>query len=655
MSKFTKSKFLMLSIFVMFSLLLEITMFCFLKETIIPKYILMNVSTLILFGLITFLFPSQKASVIYLSTILFIQMLLNLTNCIMYDTCGDIFSVIYFKLLKEAARVFEFSFFSISQVLIFTLIYGIYIALNVTLLKKKIYINDFKDKFSIVLKKQLKFIVSLLFVSTTIYASQILIIKSKDKEDVFGDNYLYTSLSLKTESLKNFGTWGYYVKEFKNVFFSSNTPTSEQISEVNEYLSQGKNLTTDYTGVMKDKNIIMIMMESTQWFAIDEYLTPNLYKLANEGIEFTNHYSKNKTNISEMIGITGSYPIGSTLQLNKINYDFTNSILNYLDDSYVKTYVHPNTGTFYSREKLMPMLGFENMYFYDDLFDDELYSWGDFVLDSETMEKALQYLVPSDTEHFYSYITTLSTHGPYNKSEKNIKKLTELGYFSKINEAIENDKWENPLKDTKVSESFIYYKAMAMDLDKSIGMLIDYLNNKDLLDDTMLVLYGDHNAYYDDISYLMYDSVGGEYYKPYIFKTPLIIYNKELVDIYKENNNIYTENGVNITKFVSTYNIVPTLLDLLGVKYNSNLYLGTSVFDENDYDTQNVFFSLQGGIFNDLIYTINGNDLVYTELEDYDDELSTFRVASKFILNKIKYIEQIYNYNMFNKININIQ
>lgn len=654
MSKFTKSKFLMLGIFVMFSLLLEITMFCFLKEMIIPKYILMNISTLLLLGLIIFFFPSQKASVVYLSVILFIQMALNLTNCIMYDTCGDIFSVIYFKLLREAARVFEFSFFSISQVLVFLLIYGLYIALNVVLLKKKVYSENCKEKYSLILKKQIKFIASILVVSTVIYASQILIIKSKDKEDVFGDNYLYTSLSLKTESLKNFGTWGYYAKEFKNVFFSSNIPSDEQIKQVNEYLKNGENLTTIYNGTMKDKNVIMIMMESTQWFAIDEYLTPNLYKLANDGIEFTNHYSKNKTNISEMIGITGSYPISSTLQLNKINYNFTNSILNYLDDSYVKTYVHPNTGTFYSREKLMPMLGFENIYFYNDLFDDELYSWGDFVLDSETMEKALEYLVPSDAEHFYSYITTLSTHGPYNSSEKNKTKLIELGYFDKINEALKNGKWENPLENSKVSYSFIYYKAMAMDLDKAIGMLIDYLNDKNLLDDTLLVLYGDHNAYYDDISYLMYDAIGGEYYKPYIFRTPLIIYNKELVNIYKQTNNIQSDGGVNITKFVSTYNIVPTLLDLLGKEYNSNLYLGTSAFDDRDYDLKNVFFSLQGGIFNDVIYTINGNDLVYTELENYDDALEKYHIAAKYILNKIKYIEQIYNYNMFEKINLNL-
>ena len=271
------------------------------------------------------------------------------------------------------------------------------------------------------------------------------------------------------------------------------------------------------------------------------------------------------------------------------------------------------------------------------------------------MERALSYLVPDDGNKFYSYITTLSTHGPYNENKKNIRKLKEKGYFKKIDDAIENGLWTNPLGGTSIESSFRYYKAMAMDLDASIGMLIERLENKGLMDDTIIVLYGDHNAYYDDISYRIYDSVGGEYYKPYIFKTPLIISNKELTDTYKEKNNIKEEDSAHIEKFVSTYNIVPTLLDLLGYEYNSNFYLGTSVFNEEKYDETNIFFSLQGGIFNDKIYTINGYDLVYTELKDYQKELETARGASELILKKIKYIEYIYNYNMFDYIEVKLE
>ena len=357
-----------------------------------------------------------------------------------------------------------------------------------------------------------------------------------------------------------------------------------------------------------------------------------------------------------MIGITGSYPITNTLDPEDVTYGFTNSILNYLGDDYKTTYIHPNTYEYYTRGELMPQLGFDNMYFFEELYADEkLYSWGDFSIDSETVERALPYIVPDDGSKFYSYFTTLSTHGPYNESSKNSKKLKERGYFDKIDYAIENGIWSNPLEGTDAEDSFIYYKAMAMDLDAGIGMIIEKLKNNNLFDDTIIVLYGDHNAYYDDISYLIYNSVGGQYYKPYIFKTPLIISNSKLTEAYKEKNNISDEDSAHIEKFVSTYNIVPTLLDLLGFEFNSNLYLGTSAFMEENYHLDNIFFSLQGGNFNDKIYTINGQDLVYTELEEYEDELKDARIASEKILKKLKYIDYIYNYNMFDQIKIELE
>ena len=655
MQKILKNKLMMIGIFLCFSLILEILMFLFVKEGVIPQYILLNICILVLLGAITFLIPSNKMSLIYLSVVMTIQCVSNIANCVMYDNCGDVFSILYFKLFKEAARVFEFSFFSVGSVLIFIVVLIGYILLNVFFIKKGVieetdnYIN-----YWVYFKTQIACLLVILVVFTSTLFFQTSYISSKDKEDVFGDGYLWSSLNLKVEGLKSFGTWGYYVKEAQKVFFSSSSASEGIVKEVNQYLSEGEYKKSDYFGLMKGKNIITIMMESHQWFAVDEYLTPNIYNLAKNGLTFSNHYSKNKTNVSEMIGITGSYPVTNVLNTKNKEYNFVNSIISYLPDDYNTTYVHPNTGKFYNRDSLLPQLGFDNVYFFDDLYSgDELWDWGDFSFDSETMERALPYLI-SSTEKFYSFFTTLSMHGPYGKSEKNTTLLEEKGYLEKINYAIENDLWRNPFANTDVEDSFIYYKAMAMDLDIAIGMLLEELKNKNLLDETIIVLYGDHNAYYDDLSYLYYDANGGEYYKPYIFKTPLIISNSQLVEEYKDKNDISDEESVNIEKFVSTYNIVPTLLDLMGYEHNSNLYLATSVFIEENYELYNVFFSLQGGIFNDLIYTINGYDLVYTELEYYEDELEKIRESSKNILTKLKYMDYIYNYNMFDLIEIEL-
>ncbi len=656
MREIFKNKFIMIGIFMLFSILLEVIMFIYIRVGIFPVYILFNISALALLSSIIFLIPSNKASLIYLSIILFIQGVFNLGNCIMYENCGDVFSMLYFKLFGEAIRVFEFDFFNIGRILLFVGIYIGYILLNVFFIKKEIFTKLEKTTYSEYLKKTIISFISIVLVFSITYSLQIAYINNDDEENVFSSSYLWSSLNLKVDGLRNFGTWGYYTREMQKLFFAPTTVEDKTIKEVNKYLSEGEYKKSEYFGLLKDNNVITIMMESFQWFAVDEYLTPNIYNLAKNNVTFSNHHSKNKTNVSEMFGITGSYPISNTLYPQSKQYDFTNSIIKYLDNEYSTTYVHPNTFKYYNRGALMPQLGFENTYFFEELYpEEELYSWGEFSLDSETMERALQYIVPDNEEKFYSFFTTLSTHGPYNNNSSNYQKLIEKGYIEKIEYAIENGLWENPLEDTAVSENFKYYKAMAMDLDAAIGMMIDKLEEQNLMDNTVIVLYGDHNAYYNEISYLIYDAVGGEYYKPYIFKTPLIICNEKLTQEYKKNNNINDQDSVNIEKFVSPYNIVPTLLDLLGHEFNSNLYLGDSVFIEENFEENNIFFSLQGGIFNDKIYTINGHDLVYTELEDYEEELELVRKASEKMLTKIKYIEYIYNYNMFNDLIIKLE
>ena len=45
------------------------------------------------------------------------------------------------------------------------------------------------------------------------------------------------------------------------------------------------------TGIFKDKNLILIMVEAFDMIAINEKLTPTLYKLSTEGLNFDNYYT----------------------------------------------------------------------------------------------------------------------------------------------------------------------------------------------------------------------------------------------------------------------------------------------------------------------------------------------------------------------------
>ena len=104
------------------------------------------------------------------------------------------------------------------------------------------------------------------------------------------------------------------------------------------------------------------MGETLQDFVIDKELTPNLYKLKYEGINFTRNYSVNKTNMSEMIGITGTY-----YSFYDETYDVDFAIPNILDGKYKTTYVHDNNNTFYSRGKLMQYFGFDYAYYQNNI------------------------------------------------------------------------------------------------------------------------------------------------------------------------------------------------------------------------------------------------------------------------------------------------
>lgn len=97
------------------------------------------------------------------------------------------------------------------------------------------------------------------------------------------------------------------------------------------------------------------MVESFEKFAVNEYLTPNLYRLVEEGLFFPNNYSENRTNYSESIGIIGHYPSLGFSPDNYI-YDFSETSLpKILGDnySYRTSYFHDNVGSFYGRNNLL--------------------------------------------------------------------------------------------------------------------------------------------------------------------------------------------------------------------------------------------------------------------------------------------------------------
>ena len=159
-----------------------------------------------------------------------------------------------------------------------------------------------------------------------------------------------------------------------------------------------------------------------------------------------------------------------------------------------------------------------------------------------------------------------------------------------------------------------------------------------------------------------------------LYRVPCMIYDTKLV-------NAVTSNGTNDSarfnnKFSSSCDIVPTLLDILGIKYYENMYYGHSVFSNTPtiiysrgygywLDTYSYFLNInhfvwmnldkirEDGFIDDMKAYLDLNNIEYKNKSEYsDDELKSLyikyidAVASELVEN-IRYITQMYKNNLF--------
>ena len=620
MKSILKEKLILISTFIIFYLLVEITTFIWVDFSFLPKDILIDLVLAFALSSVVFLIKSRKWSIFYISFIYFLVIMLFFVNATMYSVYYDLFTLQQLQLIGEAASVINADLLSVPTILI-TVGYMIVFVLTMIFLNKYIKKHSYKvEKYY--KKASLSFMVSILLVFG------FFMINTANINTYVSDNNVTT---YKRASLEQYGMIGYYAKELEDMF--GNYPTDQTL------IPYVESLPTDYYGLMEGKNVITILLESIQPFAINEGLTPNLYMLADEGLYFENSYSENKTNVSELISITGNYP-SITINPAEYDYDFSYSMPSVLkEQGYKTTYLHDNIPSFYYRGDMMPQLGFDYTYFHDELYPgQDIWTWsGDYTLDSQTMDLMLPYFMDTE-EPFYTFWATLSTHGPYNYGPRNKVLFEDYGYFDQIDQAELDGTWTNVLEDGAEEDvlRIRHYQAAVMDLDVAIGKMLDELEDNGLLDDTVIVLYGDHNVYYHNIYLKMFEDTNNTIYNMEMYHNYFCIYNPELTEDYLD---ISGDDDSTISKFVTPYNIVPTLMDLMGIQYNQNIFMGSSIFSEHE----DVFYSLKlTGFFNFNIYSSDGREIDYAKIEPTLEEWILFRDECEVLRSKIGYVNRTY-------------
>ena len=448
-----------------------------------------------------------------------------------------------------------------------------------------------------------------------------------------------------------YGIYTYHINDLVTNIKSSLNPLfgyDKAAAEFREFYSEEReDKTNEYTNILQGKNIIAIHAESVQNWVINttingKEITPNLNKLAKEGLYFSNFYAQESTGTSSDSEFTYA---SSLLPASKGTV-----FVNYYDRKYVtlqnmlkeKGYytfsMHGNNCSFWNRKLAYESIGYDRFYCYtNDYTIDDTVGLG--LSDKSFFRQSVEILkgIKQDNKNYYGTMIMLSNHTPFNNNGEPFSDFDVKYHFQKLNE--ETGEYEDATWDYLSGKKLGYYIQSVHYADEALGELIQYLEDNNLMEDTILVLYGDHDAKVKKSDYNfyynfnpetgeMYDKDDERYdevdYYDYELnrKVPLIMWTSDS----KLKNKFKGE----VTKVMGMYDVQPTLANMLGVK--SKYALGHDIFsiDENvvvfpdgNWLTDKMYYnrSKDQGKMLDINETVGSDYINY--YNDYSDKLIT--------------------------------
>ncbi len=401
----------------------------------------------------------------------------------------------------------------------------------------------------------------------------------------------------------------------------ANNTTDKNLQNLYSFMAQSEpTYKNEYTGLFEGYNLIYICAEGFWEYACDETVTPTLYKMSHNGIVLSNYYNSflNTTTNGEFAYATSLWPDVSRYAMAGTDVgSFPQSASKYmpygLGDMFktidVPTYAYHNYyGTYYRRYLSWPNLGYDNLKFMGDMKFTSTWPSSDL----EMMEQSIDDYIENDT--FHAYYMTFSGHGPYNSANymanKNRNEVKEL-----LGERA----------DTLHSEALNYY-ACNLELEKAMAYLLERLDEAGKLDNTVIVLTGDHYPYY--LSEDGRNSIAGKEISGLEqYHSNCIIYNAAIEEPIINDN------------YCCNVDIVPTILNLFNIPFDSRLLMGTDVFS----DSPHTAFLYNKSFLNDTVeYDTATKDTVWKiDTSHYCEEAMDAYINNFMSSNDSKYLASI--------------
>ena len=368
---------------------------------------------------------------------------------------------------------------------------------------------------------------------------------------------LYTEFKNPNACLPLTGLWQYTALDFTKTFLSKSSQDRAKTVEQLErwYAQRPEPAANAMTGALKGKNLIMIMVESLDSWMLREEVMPNLWALRQQSVDLIHHYTPLYLNAgtfsTEFASMTGIIPPASGVSTDAYVENTLPAALPRLfaRQGYRVNSFHSANGIIYNRAAIHKNLGFEAYHNYQDM------GMEDYMLDSQMLNGFDQMV--SLEEPFFSFIITYSGHGPYTEELGNIA-APHLEQARQLAQA------QGIQASADTYDQYVRALAHIMETDDFIGGLVERLEASGLLDDTVLIIYGDHyGKYLTDTDFLM--ELKGAENRNLLCNTPLMIWSRDL-------------EPAKVEKYSSTVDLFPTVCNLFGLDVELRYFVGEDVF-----------------------------------------------------------------------------
>lgn len=401
--------------------------------------------------------------------------------------------------------------------------------------------------------------------------------------------------------------YGVYVYQINDVIKSIEPKISalfgydEALRKFNEYFIDKSEVpeTNKYTNVLEGKNVLVIHAESIQNFVIGleingELVAPNLTKLANSGLYFSNFYTQvsvGTSSDSEFTFNTGLMPANSGTAFVSYfdrHYISVPSLLK--EKGYYAASMHGNVASYWNRSVMHKSLGYDEVIGKSKYDIDEVIGLG--LSDKSFFRQSVQKLKKISDKHdkFYVTMIMLTNHTPFYVDDGFDVTLKVEEQDENGNDVVNTYPYMEGTKLGKYLKSVHY-------ADEAIGELMAQLEEEGLLENTAIVLYGDHDARlpkkeyqlfynydYENDAILPKDDPNYKVFESYEYElnrsTPFIIWTK---DKKIKGANMNRE----ITTVMGMYDVMPTLGNMLGF-YNKYTF-GHDMFSLKEDDNIVIF------------------------------------------------------------------